>query len=69
MNKVDNKFTIVIGGWWTHALGIAFVVLKLTHYINWSWWWVTSPFWIPWAIIIGMLVFFGILHALLKAFD
>ena len=26
-------------------LGVAFVVLKLTHYIDWSWWWVTLPFW------------------------
>jgi hypothetical protein len=26
-------------------LGIAFVVLKLCHIINWSWWWVTAPFW------------------------
>lgn len=22
---------------------IAFIVLKLTHVINWSWWWVLSP--------------------------
>ena len=26
-------------------LGIVFVVLKLTGYIDWSWWWVTAPFW------------------------
>lgn len=26
-------------------LGIAFVVLKLTGAIGWSWWWVTLPFW------------------------
>lgn len=24
-------------------LTIAFVVLKLTHVIDWSWWWVLSP--------------------------
>lgn len=22
-----------------------FVVLKLTHVIAWSWWWVTAPLW------------------------
>jgi MFS family permease len=27
-------------------LGIAFIVLKLTGHIDWSWWWVTAPFWI-----------------------
>lgn len=26
-------------------LGVAFVVLKLAHVIDWSWWWVTAPFW------------------------
>lgn len=26
-------------------LGVAFVVLKLTGHIDWSWWWVTLPFW------------------------
>lgn len=27
-------------------LGVAFIVLKLTHVISWSWLWVLSPFWI-----------------------
>lgn len=26
-------------------IGVAFVVLKLCHVIDWSWWWVTAPFW------------------------
>lgn len=26
-------------------LGVAFIVLKLCGVINWSWWWVTVPFW------------------------
>jgi hypothetical protein len=25
---------------------IVFLFLKLTGYIDWSWWWVTSPLWI-----------------------
>jgi hypothetical protein len=36
-------------------LFLVFLVLKLTHIINWSWWWVTSPLWIS-AIIIGIVV-------------
>ena len=27
------------------VLGVVFVVLKLTHVITWSWWYVTLPFW------------------------
>lgn len=26
-------------------LGVLFVGLKLTGHIDWSWWWVTLPFW------------------------
>lgn len=39
-------------------LGVAFVVLKLTGYINWSWWWVTLPFWGGIALV---LVFFAVM--------
>lgn len=27
-------------------LMLLFIGLKLTNYIDWSWWWVTSPLWI-----------------------
>jgi hypothetical protein len=41
------------------ALFIIFTVLKLTGNINWSWWWVTSPLWIPVALVMvisGLIV-------------
>jgi hypothetical protein len=34
-------------------------VLKLTHSISWSWWWVLSPLWVMVAIV--LLIFAGIL--------
>ena len=37
------------------VLFIIFVVLKLTKNITWSWWWVTSPIWIPLALVIVIL--------------
>lgn len=36
-------------------LGVAFVVLKLCGVIDWSWWWVTAPFWIAAVIFIVAL--------------
>ena len=36
-------------------LTIAFIVLKLTNYINWSWWWVLSPIWITAVLLIIIL--------------
>lgn len=40
-------------------LGLIFITLKLTGYITWSWLWVLSPFWMPWAIaaVIFLIVF------------
>lgn len=39
-------------------LTIVFIVLKLTGYIAWSWWWVLSPLWItPIAILAFFIVF------------
>ena len=28
-------------------LGVLFIGLKLTNYIDWSWWWVLAPLWAP----------------------
>lgn len=42
-------------------LGVAFVVLKLTGYINWSWWLVTMPFWLGLAIVLLILLVFLII--------
>lgn len=37
-------------------LGVAFVVLKLTGYITWSWWYVTLPFWGGFVLAISILL-------------
>ena len=37
-------------------LTIVFITLKLCGVIGWSWWWVLSPLWIPWALFGGLFV-------------
>lgn len=32
-------------------LGVVFVALKLCGVIDWSWWFVTMPFWIGFALV------------------
>lgn len=41
---------------------IVFIVLKLCHVIDWSWWWVLAPFWIPLLIAIIALVIVTIIE-------
>lgn len=36
-------------------LGVVFVTLKLTGFIDWSWWWVTAPFWGGFAVVMAIL--------------
>ena len=41
----------------TTPLFLIFLVLKLTGFINWSWWWVTAPLWLPLVFVIAILGF------------
>lgn len=46
---------------WATILTIIFVVLKLCHVIDWSWWWVLSPFLITIAfLIVGIIIYVNI---------
>jgi hypothetical protein len=42
----------------TGALTILFIGLKLTHVINWSWWWVFSPIWIQVSVFLTLAAIF-----------
>ena len=47
-------------------LTIVFIILKLTGYINWSWWWVLSPLWIGFVIALVILIVFLIIYLIVK---
>jgi phosphoglycerol transferase MdoB-like AlkP superfamily enzyme len=57
----DNSSTTSSGIGITGLLGVAFVVLKLTGYIDWSWWWVAAPFWLPIVLGLSFLVFYFVI--------
>ena len=43
------------------VLFLVFLVLKLTGNIDWSWWWVTSPLWIPLTLGVIVLCVIGLI--------
>ena len=49
-------------------LFVVFLILKLTGYIDWSWWWVAAPLWIPVAIGLVAIVIFVIILGIKKMF-
>ncbi len=59
MSQQSNTGGVSILG----LLGILFIGLKLTGYIDWSWWWVTAPFW----GFLALLVLVGVIMLLVIA--
>lgn len=45
-------------------LGLVFVTLKLTGHIDWSWWWVTLPFWGGFIAIVVIMVTIAVASAI-----
>lgn len=54
MSTQSQSQTSGIG--FTGVLAILFIALKLLGKIAWSWWWVLSPIWISFAILIVVLL-------------
>jgi len=51
----DKKSSASIG--FSGLLTIAFIVLKLTGHITWSWVWVLSPLWIELVlVVVGVII-------------
>lgn len=47
-------------------LTILFIGLKLTDHIDWAWYWVLGPLWIPLAIVV---VLFGVAWIIATMFE
>ena len=60
-NSSDNNGIGIVG-----LLGIVFIVLKLTGVIDWSWWWITLPFWGVVPLIILVIIFIGLFELFFK---
>jgi hypothetical protein len=60
MNKRENVESSSSGIGLSGMLTVLFVGLKLTHYIDWSWWWVLSPTLIPIGVLLLIFLFFAL---------
>lgn len=49
-------------------LTIVFITLKLLGYISWSWWWVLSPIWISFGVVVGIFGFMFLVVFLIEVF-
>ena len=56
MNKESNSKSTAGGVGFLGLLTVAFIVLKLTGVIGWSWWLVLLPLWGPAALVVAVLI-------------
>lgn len=59
--RTVRTINVVPSGLFLKLLTVLFIGLKLTGHIDWSWWWVLAPLWLPFAAFLGLcVIFFGI---------
>ena len=59
-NKQTASFPIL------SIMFLIFMTLKLTHVIDWSWWWVTAPLWGGFALIFTIFIIALPIYALIQ---
>ena len=66
--KVEN---VKVNYSWPFSLilFLAFFFAKIFDKIDWSWWWIFSPLWIPLAIIGVILLIMGIAYLAVLILD
>ncbi len=63
MSKNTSSSSSAGGIGFVGALTILFIALKLTHVIDWSWWWVLAPLWI--GAILGVVILLIVVVAII----
>ena len=69
MMETNKKVTIQLVSPVAVILFILFFLAKIYDKIDWSWWWVFSPLWIPFAILLGILSIIGLFYLIILIFD
>ena len=47
---------------------LTFIILKLVGVIDWSWWWVLSPIWIPVVLLLAVSILLFVVYRIVKHF-
>lgn len=62
METNENKINIGCSWPVPVIVFLAFFFAKIYDKIDWSWWWVLSPLWIPTAIVLVILLIAGLIY-------
>ena len=65
---MNNEKTTSGGIGFGSALLLTFIILKLVGVIDWSWWWVLSPIWIPVVLLLAVSILLFVVYRIIKYF-
>ena len=65
---MNNEKTTSSGIGFGSALLLTFIILKLVGVIDWSWWWVLSPIWIPVVLLLAVSILLLVVYRIVKYF-
>ena len=68
-NNINKKITIKLVPLTNVILFLAFFFAKIYDKIDWSWWWIFSPLWIPIVIITSIIIIFGFVYLITLIID
>lgn len=46
------------------TVGSVLVALKLANSLDWPWWWVVAPLWLPMALFVALAIIVGFLQVI-----
>ena len=64
-----EKINISCCGVFNIIIFLVFFLAKIFDKIDWSWWWVFSPLWIPAAIILGIVGLVALIYIIAGIID
>ena len=65
---MSNEKTTSGGIGFGSLLLLTFIILKLVGVIDWSWWWVLSPIWIPVVLLLAVSILLFVVYRIVKYF-
>ena len=68
LEELNNSTSKTSDIFWA-LLTILFIAFKLLGVINWSWWWVLAPLWIPSAVVLAILIILAIVVGIAQIGD
>lgn len=62
MENNNKNYSVSLVSWPAVVLFIVFFIAKIYNKIDWSWWWVFSPLWIPTILCLIILFIIGLIY-------